>query len=145
MANGTIGILCVDDNELLAGAMERRLSKEPSMKWLGWVSDASKAENAVAAASPDIVLLDVDMQGYDTLALVGRLTSTYPHVRVLMLSGRFDSPTINKALAAGARGYLVKDEAPAKIVEAVRKAATGSSVVLSNTARWMVESDDQPG
>lgn len=138
MPDGTIGILCVDDNELLAGAMERRLSCEPGVRWLGWVADAAKTEATIAATNPDIVLLDVDMHGYDTIALIARIAKNSPQARVIMLSGRFDATTIHKCMDAGAKGYLVKDEVPAKIVEAVRKAAVGT-IVYSNTARWMAE------
>lgn len=126
-------VLCVDDNELVASALERRMQKEPLLKWSGVVSVGSAVLQSVRDKSPDIVLMDIDMPGVDSFMLVERLAAESPEVRVLMFSGHVTSEYIDRALNCGAWGYLSKNEDVAELLAGVLKAARGE-IALSREA-----------
>lgn len=132
-----IGVLVVDDNDILGESMQRWMTGAQGVRCVGWTGNVDEAERMVAELSPDVVLLDVDIPGGDTFALLRSVTANHPGVKVVMLSGHLRQDYIERALDDGAAGYIVKDESPAKILDFVRRSAAGE-IVLSSTARsWM--------
>src|SRR5262245_53001407 len=91
------GVLVVDDNDLLGEAVERWLSKSQRVRWLGWTSDAPLLPGLIAERRPDVVLLDVDIPGVDTFALVRRVSTEFPSVRIVMLTGHVRREYIDRA------------------------------------------------
>ena len=128
------GVLVVDDNDLMGEAIERWLSRSTRVRWLGWSADAAGLPGLIAERRPDVVLLDVDMPGVDTFALLKRTMAEFPSVRIVMLSGHVRREYIERALDSGAAGYIIKDERVPDIVELIEKAAAGDCV-LSGTAQ----------
>lgn len=127
-------ILCVDDSRLLAESLQRRLEHEPSFVWLGWVDRPEAAESAAMTLSPDIMLMDVDMPGVDTFALVEHLSLTYPDVRIVMFSGHAQPAFVERAFDCGAWGYLSKNDDTAALIDGIRRVGAGA-VVLSNDVK----------
>jgi two-component system invasion response regulator UvrY len=123
-------ILCVDDNELVADALGRRVLHDPGLEWLGLVSDGGVIHSSICELRPDVVLLDVDMPDVDTFSLVERLALDAPAVRVVMFSGHVDVEYINRALDCGAWGYLSKNEDGKVLIDCIKRAGLGE-VVLS--------------
>lgn len=128
-----IRVLCVDDNELISSALQRRMQREPLLAWAGAVSEGAAVLRTVREVRPDIVLMDIDMPGIDSFSLVERLTSESPEVRVLMFSGHVTSEYIDRALNCGAWGYLSKNEDVAELLQGVLRAA-GGEIALSREA-----------
>lgn len=129
----TFRIMCVDDNPLVADALRRRLTIEPSLRWAGLVSDARAVESQIEALAPDIVLMDVDMPDVDTFSIVQRLSDRVPAVRVVMFSGHVEVGYIDRALDCGAWGYLSKNEDVSSLIECIHRVMSGD-VVLSAEA-----------
>ncbi len=128
-----IRVLVVDDNDILGESLRRWMTGEHGVRCVGWTDDLVEALRLAGTLAPDLVLLDVDMPGGDTFALLERLTDRHPAMRIVMLSGHMRHDYIERALDAGAAGYIVKDESPASIIDLVRR-AIGGEVVLSATA-----------
>jgi DNA-binding NarL/FixJ family response regulator len=128
-----IGVLVVDDNDILGESMRRWVTGTEGVRWLGWTDDVGAAAGMIERLSPDVVLLDVDMPSGDTFELLRRISREQPGVKVVMLSGHMQQDYIEQALDCGASGYIVKDESPATIIDFVRRAAAGE-IVLSATA-----------
>lgn len=126
-------ILCVDDNQLVGDALQRRLAVEPLLQWLGQITDGRGLEEAARELRPDIVLMDVDMPGVDTFEIVERMSARSPAIRFLMFSGHVDVGYINRALDSGAWGYLSKNDDVGSLIECIRRVAQGD-VVLSAEA-----------
>jgi DNA-binding NarL/FixJ family response regulator len=124
-----IRVICVDDNRLMAEAMERRLELEPRLQWAGWVEDASGAAQIIRERRPDIVLLDIDMPGHDPFELLAELTRTTPDVRVIMFSGHIRTEYINKAVDGGAWGYVSKNESLDEVMAAILRVADGEFIL----------------
>lgn len=126
-------VLCVDDNSLIADALGRRLAHDPSIEWLGLVSDAKSIESRTQELRPDVVLMDVDIPEVNTFAIVERISKQTPTVRVVMFSGHVNVGYINRALDCGAWGYLSKNENGEVLIECIRRVGRGE-VVLSDEA-----------
>jgi two-component system response regulator DesR len=121
-----IRVLCVDDNAALVQALQVRLSHEPDIITVGHLLSADGLLEEVAQREPNIVLLDLDMPGRDAMLALRELSATYSNVRTVILSGYVREDLINRALDAGAWGYIAKSEDPDVIVDALRRVAGGS-------------------
>jgi len=114
-------VFIVEDHTLLRTTLRDFLLDEPDLQVVG---DAGSAETALEAleglahCAPDVVLVDVSLPGMSGIEFVKRLARLHPHVACVMLSGHGETDDVEDALAAGARGYVVKgssDEVPAAI------------------------------
>ena len=126
---GPISLLCVDDNVLLGKALARCITAEPALKWLGAVSDGAEVITTATRLRPDVILMDIDMPGFDTFAIVEQLGTALPDTRVVMLSGHVDRDYLKRALDSGAWGYLSKAEETAVLIDGVHRAARGEIVL----------------
>ena len=137
-SGGPVGILLIDDNTLAGDSLGRWALRQPGrVRWLGFTSDCAAAPALVAERQPDAVLLDIDIPGVDTFALVERLLAIRPTLRVLMFSGHVRREYIDRSAEAGAMGYIVKDESPKDIVALVERAVAGE-FVLSRTVQGLI-------
>lgn len=132
-------IVCIDDNAMIASALVRRLESDPTLTCIQVVREGNTSYQVVREASPDIVLMDVDMPGVDTFAIVERLAADLPDVRVIMFSGHVNPEFIDRALDAGAWGYLSKNEDVVDLIDAIRRAGQGE-IVLSKEAQTVQRS-----
>src|SRR5437660_2247510 len=111
-----IKVLCVDDTDFVAEALRRRLGISGDFHWLGLLENANNLETEVRERRPDVVVLDVDMPGRSSFDALQGVTAAAPGARVLMLSGHVRADYIDRALKAGAWGYLSKNEDVATII-----------------------------
>jgi two-component system, NarL family, response regulator DesR len=125
----TLRVMFVDDNVLAARALERWFGCAPGIHFVGWAGDVDTAVTAPAGGHPDIILLDLEMPGVDTVGLIPRLLQAHSGSRVVMLSGHVRPEDIGRTLDAGAAGYICKDEPTAVIAGLVRRAAQGDCVL----------------
>lgn len=128
-AHSPIRVLCVDDNDLVVDAIGVKLSLAGGFEWLGQLNDATDLAGEVQRRRPDVVLLDIDMPGRDPFDALVELTDRCPTVRVLMFSGHIRGELIDRAIDAGAWGYLSKHEETESIVTAIRRVASGEFVL----------------
>ena len=129
-----IRVLCVDDNRLIAKAFERRLAFESHLKWAGWVEDAKAVAGVVKETSPDVLMLDIDMPGGDSFDLVRTLADTTPDLKVVMFSGHVRVEYLDRAIDAGAWGYLSKNQSMDEVVAAIQRVAAGEFVLTPELA-----------
>jgi len=137
-------VLCIDDNEMVARALGRRIESEPLMKWVGVVHEGALAYDRVREELPDVVLMDIDMPGTDPFLTVERLSKDIPSARVVMFSGHVNSAFIERALDCGAWGYLSKNDDVARLLEGIRRVGDGE-IVLSEEVRAVQRAGGRPG
>jgi len=118
----------VDDNDLLADAIEMNLKLAGGFQWLGQLKTAGSLIKRCERDAPDVVLLDIDMPGRDPFEALEQLTATCPNVRVLMLTGLVRSDLIDRAITAGAWGYLSKNDGMA-LIPAIKRVVEGEFVL----------------
>lgn len=124
-----VRVLFVDDNVLATQALQRFMTGRSEVVLVGWTVDAEEAVSCVRTERAEVVLLDLEMPGVDTLGLIPRLEESQPGVRVVMFSGHSLSSDIERSLGAGAAGYICKDEPTAVIVDMLVRAAAGACVL----------------
>ncbi len=125
VANTPIRVFLVDDHALVRESVSRVLDDEADISVVGAVSDADQAVVSVVSATPDIVLIDIDMPGLSCFEAASQITASCPNVRVIFLSAFFHDRYIEQALRVEARGYLTKSEPMESVVRAVRMVAAG--------------------
>ena len=127
-------VLLVDDHPLVREGLRARLCGVTGIEVVGEAGDAAQAFERVDALRPDLVLMDVGMKQVNGIELTARLREHHPALRVLMLS-MYDNPEyVHRALAAGARGYVLKEAPSDEIVAAILAVADGRSFLGSGLA-----------
>jgi len=124
-----IGLLCIDDNPLVAEALARRMALETDFRWLGWLSGREDLVSRVSTMAPDIVLLDIDLPGVDAFELVSQLAERSPNSRVVMFTGFDRREYQEQALARGAWGYISKDVSTGVLLDSLRRVFRGEVVL----------------
>ena len=122
-------IMCVDDNPLITSSLQRRIAHEASLDWVGSSNGAGDLTSQIVEARPDVLLLDVDMPGIDTFALVEQLGTSAPDLRVAMLSGHVEPAYVTRAIDAGAWGYLSKNDDVSALIAGIHAIARGELVL----------------
>ncbi len=130
-----IRVMCVDDNELVADALRRRVTAERALVWAGSArGDEDDILARVQACRPDVLLMDIDIPGVDTFALMLLISATCPNARILMLSGHIEVEYLDRGLDSGAWGYMSKNDDAAALMTSIREVSRGV-VVLSDEVR----------
>jgi len=120
-----MGILIVDDHEVVRRGLRDILADEFAEAEFGEAGNAQDAYRAVQAHPWDAVILDISMPGESGLDLLAKLHATHPTLPVLVLSMHPEDQFALRVLEAGAAGYITKDKAPEALVEAVREVLAG--------------------
>jgi two-component system, NarL family, response regulator DegU len=123
-----IRVLLADDHRLVREGLRRTLA-DAGLEVVGEAEDGEQAQQLAIRLRPDVVLMDVSMPGSDGIAVTRRLRSRAPETRVVILTMHDDPELLERAWAAGAVGYLVKDASGADVVEGVRRAHAGARAI----------------
>ncbi len=122
-------IVVADDQASVREGLVVLLGTVPGIEVVASAANGEEAIRFVAEKSPDAILLDLHMPVLDGIEATRRLTERHPGVAVVVLTTYVDDSSVLAALQAGARSYLTKDADCADIVQALRSAATGLSVI----------------
>ncbi|HYD98891.1 MAG TPA: response regulator transcription factor [Alphaproteobacteria bacterium] len=122
---GRIKVLCVDDESLITMAMELAIDEAPDMVCVGFLGSADELVDEVIQKRPDVVLLDLRMPGLDPLVALEDLTAACPDVRTIVFTGWAERERLDRAIAAGAWGFLQKNGDLQTILGTIRKVAAG--------------------
>ncbi|MEM8484585.1 MAG: response regulator transcription factor [Bacteroidota bacterium] len=118
-------ILIVDDHPLVRQGIAQFINQEKDLQVCGEASDGHEALRVIDDLNPDLVVVDIEMKGLSGLELVRSMKTHHPKIPVLMLSMHDENLYAERALRAGARGYLMKEEDPEKVVQAIRVVLNG--------------------
>ncbi|SDK70595.1 response regulator [Nonomuraea jiangxiensis] len=141
----TIRVLIVDDHEVVRQGLRFVLEQEEGIEVAGESGDGAAALRAVRALRPDVVLLDLVMPVMDGLAVLERLRAEEERPEVIVLTSFLEEDRVVDAIRLGALSYLPKTTAVDQVVEAVRAAARGGSVLAPGIAALLVKQVRQGG
>ncbi len=127
--NNKIRVLLVDDQLLVRTGIQTLLNRKPDMEVVGQASDGAEALHLVSVLAPDVVLMDIRMPGMDGIEATRQLSARSPRPAVIILTTFADDENVFGGLAAGARGYLLKDVDHKALAEAVRTVAAGHALL----------------
>ena len=123
-----IRVLLVDDHQLLTGALSRMLSTETDIHVVGVAGTVAEAK-AIARERLDVVLMDYRLPDGTGAEATRAIKARWPAARVVMLTALNDDETVLESIQAGADGYLTKDRAVEDVVDAVRAAHAGETLL----------------
>jgi DNA-binding NarL/FixJ family response regulator len=133
-----IRVLIVDDDALVRAALAMLLAGAEDIAVVGEAKDGSEVMDAVAAAEPDIVLMDIRMPTMDGLAATELLRAQDDAPEVIVLTTFEADDYVLRALRAGASGFLLKDTPPSDLVRAVRVIAAGDPMLSPAVTRRLI-------
>ncbi|MFC3504697.1 response regulator [Micromonospora krabiensis] len=133
-----VRVLIVDDDALVRAGLSMILGGVPDLRVVGEAADGGEVPAAVAAARPDVVLMDIRMPRLDGLAATEALRAQPHPPEVLVLTTFHADEQVLRALRAGAAGFLLKDTPPAEIVQAVRRVAAGEATLSPAVTRTLI-------
>jgi DNA-binding NarL/FixJ family response regulator len=123
-------ILVVDDHAVVREGLSKLINQEADMVVCGEAEDGPSALKAIAACRPDLAIVDISLSSASGLDVTKDIKIQFPGIRVLVLSMHEELLFAERALRAGASGYIMKVEAPKTLIEAIRR-VLGGKIFLS--------------
>lgn len=139
MSDAPHTIALVEDDSALRETLTEILSSNPDWHLVGAFPNAVEALPELLAKTPEVVLMDIQMPGMSGIECVAKLKAACPDVLVLMVTVYDHNDRVFEALAAGASGYLLKRDAPTRLIEALDDVLSGGSPMSSAIARKVVQ------
>lgn len=130
-----ISVLIADDHTMVREGLKRCLDGAKDIVVRDEASNGQEVLKKACSQKFDVVLLDVSMPGRSGLDVLKQLLCEKPHINVLMLSMHSEEEYAERALKAGAAGYLTKDATPDELISAIRKVSGGSKYISHNVAQ----------
>ena len=139
-----IKVLLVDDHEMVRIGLAAVLSTEDGIEVTGEASNGEEGIRLAQEYKPDVVLMDLVMDGMDGIESTRKLLQIYPDCKVIVLTSYLDDEKMYPVIEAGAFSYLLKTSRATEIADAIRAAARGQSVLESQVASKMMNRFRQP-
>ena len=132
-------VLIVDDHPIFRAGLNGLVNLEAELTVCGEANDAKQAMQAVEKLHPDLVLLDMSLPGKGGLELLKDIRAIAPQTPVLIISMHDETLYAERVIKAGGRGYIMKQEGPEKIVQAVRKVLSGGISVSERISAQILD------
>lgn len=132
------GVLIVDDHPIVRQGLAQLIDQEADLHVCGQAEDAHQAMRAIRELTPDMVVVDISLKQTSGIELIKDVKVQYPSLPVLTLSMHDEGIYAERALRAGAKGYIMKQEATEKVVTAIRRVLAGEVYVSEGMAAKMV-------
>ena len=129
-----IRVLLADDHTVIRDALRYLLEAQGDIEVVALAADGQEAVEKARLGCPDVVVMDVSMPRMDGIAATKQLCEYCPHTRVVMLTIYQTTEHVERALRAGASGYVLKDSAGQELVDAVRTLHQGGRYFSSSVA-----------
>ncbi len=134
-----IQVLLVDDHPVVRRGLAAVLDAEEYIEVIGEASDGYEGVTLTQKLRPDVVLIDLKMPQLDGVGAIRKILSVNKNVKIIILTSYADDKHIYEGIAAGAKGYLLKDAPPDRLVEAVRAADRGESLLSPEIAARILD------
>lgn len=121
----TIKVVLVDDHRLLLAGLQMLLEPLATIEVVGTATTAAEAYAVVARLRPDVVLLDINLPDQSGVEVCRQLTTTYPALKVLVLTTLHEKSYVTRLMQEGAAGYLLKNAPPEELTEAIARVHAG--------------------
>jgi DNA-binding NarL/FixJ family response regulator len=131
-------VLVVDDHPIVRQGLTLLINRESDLTVCGEAEDAHTAMQSLTSTRPDILVVDISLNGPDGLDLLKNVRSRHPDLPVLILSMHDESIYAERALRAGAQGYIMKQEATEKVLVALRRILSREIYVSERIANRML-------
>jgi DNA-binding NarL/FixJ family response regulator len=131
-------IIIVDDHPIIRKGLSDLINQEKDLAVCGQAEDAHEGLQAIKTLNPDMVVVDISLKETSGIELIKDIKTQYPNLSVLALSMHDESLYAERALRAGAKGYIMKAEATEKVITAIHKVLSGELYVSDRMAAKLV-------
>ncbi len=132
-------LVVADDHPVVRRGVVALLEAEPDIEVVADVDDGQAVVEAALRLRPSAIVMDLRMPVLDGAAATGEIKASWPEAAILVLTTYDTDEAIVRAIEAGASGYLLKDTPPDELIDAVRRAAAGETVLAPPVAKRLVE------
>jgi DNA-binding NarL/FixJ family response regulator len=142
-----IRVIVCDDQEIVCQGLTTILNSDPEIKVVATANNGQEVQELVATHQPDLVLMDLKMPEVNGIQATQKIRSSFPHIKVLVLTTYDDDEWLFDALRAGAAGYLLKDTPSSALLQAIKGTVEGETYLDPNVAGKIinkVSSSQQP-
>lgn len=139
MNDKPIRIIIADDHAVVRQAMHVMLEMEPGFTVIGEADDGEQALVLSEEFQPDLVLMDIRMEGMDGVEATRRLRKEHPEISVLILTGYGENEVLLQAVEAGAQGFLLKDASAEEVKKAILRVVSGESHMTPSLLRKLMD------
>ena len=130
-----IRVFLVDDHEIVRRGIAQLVDAEPDLTVVGEAGTFREAVRRIAATLPDVAVLDVRLPDGNGVSLCRDIRSAHPAIACLILTAYDDDDALRAAVLAGASGYVLKDIRGGALINAIRRAAAGSTIQSADVLR----------
>ncbi len=138
MTTGKIRLLIVDDHEVVRLGLRMLLEAEEDMTVVGEAANGDEALRLASQLRPDVVVMDIRLPGRSGLEACKAIRQRHPRTQVIMLTSYLSEELVTQAIRAGAAGYVLKNIDSQELVEAIRSAYAGRTVLDPSAAEYIV-------
>ncbi len=131
----TLSLILCDDHTLFREGLVALISREPGWRVLAEAADGAEAVSLAAALHPDVAVLDLAMPGMNGIDAAAAIRLCSPATCIVAVSMYADAHYLQRMMAAGARAYILKNEAGADLIQAIRAAVAGDTFISPALAR----------
>src|ERR1017187_9882083 len=131
-------VIVVDDHPIVRQGLAQMINREPDLVVCGEAEEARSALHSIATLKPDIVVIDISLNGPSGLEILKTIRQTDPRLKVLILSMHDETIYAERALRAGANGYIMKQEATEMVLVALRRILNREIYVSDRVANKML-------
>ena len=129
MKSMRIKIVIADDHEIFRKGLLSLFNSQRGFEIIGEAGDGEEVISVLAKNQPDVVLLDISMPKVNGLNIIPQLKKRFPKVKIILLTMHDETPFLNKALALGANGYVLKTTGEEELFKAIRRVQSGETAV----------------
>jgi DNA-binding NarL/FixJ family response regulator len=132
-------ILLVDDHPMVREWLAALINQQADLQVCGEADSAPKALQMIGLVHPNVAIVDISMEGGSGIELIKNIKASHPEVMMIVLSMHDEALYAERALRAGARGYVMKREATKRVLQAIRSVLGGKLYLSDNMAMLMAE------
>ena len=134
-----IRLLLVDDHPIVLDGIKSHLCAQPEFEVVGDAANGQEALRKAKLVLPDVILMDISMPHMNGLEAIGHLRKQVPNAKILILSMHESKEYIAQVVRSGARGYMLKDSAPAELVAAIKAVHNGEVYFSPSVSKVLVQ------
>ncbi len=139
-----VDVLVADDHDIVRRGLRDLLERQPGWKVVGEASNGKEAVEKTKQLKPDVSILDISMPSLNGLEAARQITASGSATKVLILTMHHSDPLIQQMLRAGVRGYVLKTDAAAELVQAVEALQRNRTFFTSKVAQVFLDGNNKP-
>lgn len=139
-----VKVFIFEDNQLIRQGLEAIINGTPGYTCCGTAPNTSTWETALFSHKPDVILMDIEMPGMNGIETTQKIKEQLPDVKILIQTVFDDSDRIFDALCSGASGYILKNDPPARLLEAINEVMNGGAPLSPAIAKKVINFFTQP-